>query len=73
MLRVTHEQRRKYFYSVPRLGKLLSCYNPEERIALGEKYGFAMSTSHGYSYITGGGGMVFSKVLVSHTLSTPLQ
>ncbi|KAG7157736.1 Beta-1-3-glucosyltransferase-like [Homarus americanus] len=50
--------------SVPRLRRLLSCYDPQDLVALGEKYGFAATTPHGYDYITGGGGMVFSKALV---------
>ncbi|XP_071536484.1 beta-1,3-glucosyltransferase isoform X1 [Panulirus ornatus] len=50
--------------SVPRLRTLLSCYDSRDLIALGEKYGFAATASYGYDYITGGGGMVFSKALV---------
>ncbi|KAK3855645.1 hypothetical protein Pcinc_037966 [Petrolisthes cinctipes] len=51
--------------SVQRLTRLLSCYDPGEYVALGERYGFQATTSHGYDYLTGGAGMVFSKVLVN--------
>ncbi|XP_069046239.1 beta 3-glucosyltransferase a isoform X2 [Lepisosteus oculatus] len=43
--------------SIPRLQKLLSCYNPSEPICLGERYGYGLGLG-GYSYITGGGGRV---------------
>ncbi|XP_023210548.1 beta-1,3-glucosyltransferase-like isoform X1 [Centruroides sculpturatus] len=46
--------------SVPRLLKLLRCYNSSEAIALGERYGYDVLSGQGYNYITGGGGMVFS-------------
>ncbi|XP_069136485.1 beta-1,3-glucosyltransferase-like [Argopecten irradians] len=45
-----------------RLRKLLACYNPNFPIHMGEKYGYMVTKNdHGYTYITGGGGMVFSK------------
>ncbi|KAK7074304.1 Transferase activity protein, partial [Halocaridina rubra] len=44
----------------------LSCYSPNDLVAVGEKYGFHATSSHGYDYITGGGGMIFSKELVKH-------
>lgn len=47
--------------SVSRLVQLLNCYDTEEAIFLGEKYGYGLFTKNGYAYITGGGGMVFSK------------
>ncbi|CAM9522916.1 unnamed protein product [Lampetra planeri] len=50
--------------SVPRLQKLLSCYDPTEPVYLGERYGYGLLTGGGYSYITGGGGMVFSREAV---------
>ncbi|KAK8730004.1 hypothetical protein OTU49_008424 [Cherax quadricarinatus] len=50
--------------SVSRLRTLLSCYNSKDLVALGEKYGYGATTARGYSYITGGGGMIFSKTLV---------
>ncbi|XP_073899701.1 beta-1,3-glucosyltransferase isoform X2 [Castor canadensis] len=42
--------------SVSRLRHLLSCYNSDEPVFLGERYGYGLGTG-GYSYITGGGGV----------------
>ncbi|XP_077996496.1 beta-1,3-glucosyltransferase-like [Glandiceps talaboti] len=51
--------------SVSRLQRLLSCYNPDEPVFLGERYGFGHTKSGwGYDYITGGGGMIFSRAAV---------
>ncbi|XP_068228863.1 beta-1,3-glucosyltransferase [Palaemon carinicauda] len=50
--------------SVSQLKSLLSCYNPKELIAIGERYGFHALGPYGYDYITGGGGMIFSRTLV---------
>lgn len=44
------------FFSISRLRKLLSCYNPSEPVILGERYGYGLGSGGGYSYITGGGG-----------------
>ncbi|XP_059820100.1 beta 3-glucosyltransferase a isoform X1 [Hypanus sabinus] len=55
--------------SIPRLQRLLSCYNPEEPVFLGERYGYGLSTG-GYSYITGGGGIVFSREAVKQLLQS---
>ncbi|KAI4888788.1 hypothetical protein NFI96_028294 [Prochilodus magdalenae] len=41
--------------SLPRLRRLLRCYDPSEPVSVGERYGFGLSQG-GYSYITGGGG-----------------
>ncbi|CAJ1063816.1 beta-1%2C3-glucosyltransferase [Xyrichtys novacula] len=41
--------------SLPRLRRLLCCYNPKEAVSLGERYGFGL-VQKGYSYTTGGGG-----------------
>lgn len=41
--------------SLPRLQRLLSCYDPNEAVSVGERYGYGLSRG-GYSYITGGGG-----------------
>ncbi|XP_073439276.1 beta-1,3-glucosyltransferase isoform X1 [Dendrobates tinctorius] len=49
--------------SLPRLQKLLSCYDCNEPVFLGERYGYGLG-ARGYSYITGGGGMVFSRAAV---------
>ncbi|XP_051489649.1 beta-1,3-glucosyltransferase isoform X3 [Apus apus] len=55
--------------SIFRLRKLLSCYDPNEPVFLGERYGYGLGTG-GYSYITGGGGMVFSRVAVQKLLAS---
>ncbi|RZC40132.1 beta-1,3-glucosyltransferase, partial [Asbolus verrucosus] len=49
---------------VSRIQQLLTCYNASTPVALGERYGYNVYSSRGYNYITGGGGMVFSKTLV---------
>ncbi|XP_015918993.1 beta-1,3-glucosyltransferase [Parasteatoda tepidariorum] len=46
--------------SFPRLRKLLSCYIPEQFVAIGERYGYSVIDESGYDYLTGGSGMVFS-------------
>ncbi|XP_053374894.1 beta-1,3-glucosyltransferase-like [Mercenaria mercenaria] len=50
--------------NLPRLRHLLSCYDPNSHVALGERYGYQVSKGYGYDYITGGGGMVFSMPVV---------
>ncbi|XP_009072367.1 PREDICTED: beta-1,3-glucosyltransferase-like, partial [Acanthisitta chloris] len=55
--------------SIFRLRKLLSCYDPDEPVFLGERYGYGLGTG-GYSYITGGGGMVFSRIAVQKLLAS---
>lgn len=55
--------------SIPRLLKLLHCYNSSEAIALGERYGYNVVKGQGYNYITGGGGMVFSREAVKQLRS----
>ncbi|XP_029029161.1 beta-1,3-glucosyltransferase isoform X2 [Betta splendens] len=55
--------------SLPRLRRLLSCYDPREALSLGEKYGYGLVHS-GYSYTTGGAGMVLSRAAVSRLLSS---
>ncbi|CAK6968933.1 beta 3-glucosyltransferase a [Scomber scombrus] len=55
--------------SLPRLQVLLSCYDPSEPVCLGERYGYGLSQG-GYSYITGGGGMVFSREAVAQLLNS---
>ncbi|XP_029700164.1 beta 3-glucosyltransferase a isoform X2 [Takifugu rubripes] len=55
--------------SLPRLRALLSCYDPSEPVCLGERYGYGLSQG-GYSYITGGGGMVFSREAVARLLDS---
>ncbi|KAH0952665.1 hypothetical protein HN011_006460 [Eciton burchellii] len=52
-------------FSVTRLLRLLTCYNPKHLIAVGERYGFRMWDDHnGYQYLTGGAGVVLSAPLV---------
>ncbi|KAJ1114110.1 hypothetical protein NDU88_002349 [Pleurodeles waltl] len=55
--------------SISRLRTLLSCYDPSEPVFLGERYGYGLGTG-GYSYVTGGGGMVFSKEAVRKLLES---
>uniref|UniRef100_A0A3Q3QJM7 Fringe-like glycosyltransferase domain-containing protein n=1 Tax=Monopterus albus TaxID=43700 RepID=A0A3Q3QJM7_MONAL len=55
--------------SLPRLRQLLRCYDPKEAVILGERYGYRL-VQNGYSYITGGGGMVLSRVAVSRLVSS---
>ncbi|KAL3985218.1 Fringe-like family protein [Acanthocheilonema viteae] len=52
--------------SVPRLHELLSCYDAEKEIIIGERYGYGFSTDgrEGYDYPTGGAGMIFSRKAV---------
>ncbi|KAM9173471.1 beta-1,3-glucosyltransferase isoform 2-T2 [Pangshura tecta] len=58
--------------SIFRLRKLLSCYDPNEPVFLGERYGYGLGTG-GYSYITGGGGMVFSRKAIQKLLASKCQ
>ncbi|RLU21725.1 hypothetical protein DMN91_006101 [Ooceraea biroi] len=52
-------------FSVARLLRLLTCYNPKHLVAIGERYGFRMwDNQFGYQYLTGGAGMVLSAPLV---------
>lgn len=44
-----------FVLSLPRLRRLLRCYDPGEAVSLGERYGFGL-LQKGYSYTTGGGG-----------------
>ncbi|KAJ8404724.1 hypothetical protein AAFF_G00335870 [Aldrovandia affinis] len=55
--------------SLPRLQSLLRCYQPSEPVCLGERYGYGLGQG-GYSYITGGGGMVFSRAAVTRLLGS---
>ncbi|KAK1800383.1 hypothetical protein P4O66_005615 [Electrophorus voltai] len=55
--------------SLNRLRRLLRCYNPGEAVSIGERYGYGL-TNGGYSYLSGGAGMVFSRVTVSRILSS---
>ncbi|XP_040006391.1 beta-1,3-glucosyltransferase isoform X2 [Xiphias gladius] len=55
--------------SLPRLRQLLRCYDPKEAVSLGERYGYSL-VRNGYSYTTGGGGMVLSRVAVSKLVTS---
>ncbi|XP_069576254.1 beta-1,3-glucosyltransferase isoform X2 [Brachyistius frenatus] len=55
--------------SLPRLWRLLRCYDPKEAVSLGERYGYGLA-QNGYSYTTGGGGMVLSRTAVTWLLSS---
>ncbi|XP_077578452.1 beta 3-glucosyltransferase a [Stigmatopora nigra] len=55
--------------SLPRLRRLLSCYEASEAVYLGERYGYGLGQG-GYSYITGGGGMAFSRETVTRLLAS---
>nr|XP_054749086.1 beta-1,3-glucosyltransferase-like [Lytechinus pictus] len=55
--------------SVSRLHRLLSCYDATKRIMLGERYGYGQVKGYGYDYITGGGGMIFSRPAVDDLIS----
>ncbi|KAM4620398.1 beta-1,3-glucosyltransferase [Polymixia lowei] len=55
--------------SLPRLQRLLRCYDPSEAVSLGERYGYGLG-QRGYSYTTGGAGMVLSRAAVSRLVSS---
>uniref|UniRef100_A0A8D2DPM3 Beta-1,3-glucosyltransferase n=1 Tax=Sciurus vulgaris TaxID=55149 RepID=A0A8D2DPM3_SCIVU len=55
--------------SISRLRHLLSCYDSSKPVVLGERYGYGLGTD-GYSYVTGGGGMVFSREAIRRLLSS---
>lgn len=51
--------------------RLLTCYNSETPIAIGERYGFRLwDNLYGYEYLTGGAGLALSKPLV-HEMIQP--
>ncbi|KZC14213.1 PREDICTED: beta-1,3-glucosyltransferase [Dufourea novaeangliae] len=52
-------------FSVARLMRLLTCYNYNTPLAIGERYGFRLWDNHyGYEYLTGGAGLALSQPLV---------
>ncbi|XP_014483354.1 PREDICTED: beta-1,3-glucosyltransferase isoform X2 [Dinoponera quadriceps] len=58
-------------FSVARLLRLLTCYNPDNSVAIGERYGFrTWDNNHGYNYLTGGAGVVLSAPLVHRMVET---
>ncbi|XP_073258461.1 beta-1,3-glucosyltransferase-like [Porites lutea] len=56
--------------SVPRLQKLLACYDPKEVTLLGERYAYGLTGGYGYEYITGGGGMILSRAGINALLKS---
>ncbi|KAK9873348.1 hypothetical protein WA026_022153 [Henosepilachna vigintioctopunctata] len=50
--------------SVKRMSEFLSCYDSEDDVAIGERYGYNVYNPSGFNYITGGGSMVFSRKLL---------
>lgn len=56
--------------SVSRLKKLLSCYNPSELVVLGERYGYGIVRGVGYDYVTLGGGMALSHVVLRQLIDS---
>jgi len=57
--------------SVARLTAMLACYPPGQAILLGQRYGYMVSSGGGYGYITGGGGIIFSREAVEKLLGSP--
>jgi len=55
--------------NVSRLVKLLTCYSTETPVVLGERYGFRSHT-HGYDYITGGGGTVLNMAAIKSVIKS---
>lgn len=56
--------------NLKRLRKLLACYDPTEPVHLGEVYGYSVAKKNwGYTYITGGGGMVFSREAINQLVT----
>lgn len=50
-----------YFNSISSLSEYLGCFDRNDHIYLGERYGYNLfSQDNGYNYITGGGGIVFN-------------
>uniref|UniRef100_F1KWS1 N-acetylgalactosaminide beta-1,3-galactosyltransferase n=1 Tax=Ascaris suum TaxID=6253 RepID=F1KWS1_ASCSU len=58
--------------SAPRLYRLLSCYSPQKKLIIGERYGYGFSADghSGYDYPTGGAGMIFSRSAVRLLVSS---
>merc|ERR1711976_180043 len=51
--------------SVQKMLEFLHCFDSEEPLHIGQRYGFNIATGqHGYDYVTGGGGMVFSHEVI---------
>ncbi|XP_066594529.1 beta-1,3-glucosyltransferase-like [Prorops nasuta] len=56
-------------FSVSRLLRMLTCYNPKTPVAIGERYGYKLWDDYnGYDYLTGGAGLALSAPLVKKIL-----
>jgi UDP-glucose:O-linked fucose beta-1,3-glucosyltransferase len=55
-------------FSLARLFNLLTCYNPKNTVAIGERYGYRTMKLYGYDYLTGGSGVVLSYPLVQEII-----
>ena len=58
--------------SLPRLRRLLRCYDPKEAVSLGERYGYGL-VQNGYSYTTGGGGWAWGVKGISVLWRVPTE
>ncbi len=51
---------------VSQLLALLQCYDANDPVALGQRYGFRVASGrYGYDYATGGAGMIFNRAAVA--------
>lgn len=51
--------------SVEKLVEYLHCFKEDEKVFLGQRYGYRVAFgTHGYDYITGGGGMILNRKMV---------
>ncbi|XP_017760459.1 PREDICTED: beta-1,3-glucosyltransferase [Eufriesea mexicana] len=57
-------------FSVARLLHLLTCYNSNNPLAIGERYGFQLWDNYGYEYLTGGAGVALSAPLVHEMIKS---
>jgi len=56
--------------SSARLAQLLACYKTDsDPFILGQRYGYMVAAGRGYSYITGGGGMIFNRAAVEELVT----
>lgn len=56
--------------SVQKLMEYLHCFN-DEKVFLGQRYGFRVASgTHGYDYITGGGGMILSQKMAQAIITS---
>ncbi|XP_011506011.1 PREDICTED: beta-1,3-glucosyltransferase [Ceratosolen solmsi marchali] len=56
--------------SLSRVYKLLTCYNPKNTLAIGERYGYRTMKIYGYDYLTGGSGVILSYPLVREIINS---